>query len=195
MTHVTCRLTAKNRDQLWNPTLGNRVWATFTFFTSQRSASVRCVSFHLRRSWTSSPLVLIAKFHYTDLHGLCDQTRSDQTDVQSPYVSRLSGQVYDQTKSGGLVGDPSGSLVWSGRVRLVEFGHNCTWTRYVNRTHHWRFGFCSVRCIVHSSLVRFVRAPRWSSYIHTYEHLITRTVVKRKAWIWGAELIAFDFLV
>jgi len=31
MTHVTCRLTAKNRDQLRNPTLGSRVWATFTF--------------------------------------------------------------------------------------------------------------------------------------------------------------------
>jgi len=31
MTHVTCRLTAKNRDELQNPTLGNRVWATFTF--------------------------------------------------------------------------------------------------------------------------------------------------------------------
>jgi len=31
MTHVTCRLTAKNWDQLRNPTLGNRVWATFTF--------------------------------------------------------------------------------------------------------------------------------------------------------------------
>ena len=29
MTHVTCRLTAKNRDQLRNPTLGNRVWAAF----------------------------------------------------------------------------------------------------------------------------------------------------------------------
>ena len=29
MTHVTCRLTAKNRDQLRNLTLGNRVWATF----------------------------------------------------------------------------------------------------------------------------------------------------------------------
>jgi len=27
------------------------------------------------------------------------------------------------------------------------------------------------------------------SYIHTYEHLITLTVVKRKAWIWGAGLI------
>jgi len=30
MTHVTCRLTAKNRVQLQNTTLGNRVWATFT---------------------------------------------------------------------------------------------------------------------------------------------------------------------
>jgi len=30
MTYVTCRLTAKHRDQLRNPTLGNRVWATFT---------------------------------------------------------------------------------------------------------------------------------------------------------------------
>jgi len=30
--YVTCRLAAKNRDQLWNLTLGNRVWATFTFF-------------------------------------------------------------------------------------------------------------------------------------------------------------------
>jgi len=32
MTQVTCRLTAKNRDQLRNRTLGNRVWATFTFY-------------------------------------------------------------------------------------------------------------------------------------------------------------------
>jgi len=33
MTHVTCRLTAKNRDQLRNHTLGNRVWATFIYST------------------------------------------------------------------------------------------------------------------------------------------------------------------
>jgi len=32
MTHATCRLTAKNRDQLGNPTLGSQVWATFTFY-------------------------------------------------------------------------------------------------------------------------------------------------------------------
>ena len=43
MTHVTCRLTAKNRDQLRNPMLGNRVWATFTIFfrdLAQKSASL-----------------------------------------------------------------------------------------------------------------------------------------------------------
>jgi len=34
MTYVTCRLTAKYRDQLRNPTLGNRVCATFLPFTS-----------------------------------------------------------------------------------------------------------------------------------------------------------------
>ena len=35
MTHVTCRLTAKNRDQLRNPTLSNRVWATLTFLQAK----------------------------------------------------------------------------------------------------------------------------------------------------------------
>ena len=34
MTHITYRLTANNRDQLRNPTLGNRVWANFTFYIS-----------------------------------------------------------------------------------------------------------------------------------------------------------------
>ena len=34
MTHLTCRLSVKNRDQLRNPTLGNRVWATFTFLVT-----------------------------------------------------------------------------------------------------------------------------------------------------------------
>jgi len=42
MTYLTCRLTAKNRDQLRNPTLGNRVWPTFTFFISS-SVKTRCV--------------------------------------------------------------------------------------------------------------------------------------------------------
>jgi len=37
MTHVTCRLTAKNRDELRNPTLDNRVWATFLHPRGARS--------------------------------------------------------------------------------------------------------------------------------------------------------------
>ena len=42
MTHITCRLTAKNRDQLQEPYVrlpnrmfSNRVWATFTFLMSR----------------------------------------------------------------------------------------------------------------------------------------------------------------
>jgi len=31
MTHITCMLTVNNRDQLRDPTIGNRLWATFTF--------------------------------------------------------------------------------------------------------------------------------------------------------------------
>jgi len=46
MTHVTCRLTAKNRNQLRNPTLGNRVWATFAFLSALRMRST--VAFKLR---------------------------------------------------------------------------------------------------------------------------------------------------
>ena len=34
MTQVICRLTAKNRDQLQNPTLGSRVWATYLLLAS-----------------------------------------------------------------------------------------------------------------------------------------------------------------
>ena len=37
MTHITCRLTTKNRDQLRNPTLGNRVWPTFLLVCTRLS--------------------------------------------------------------------------------------------------------------------------------------------------------------
>ena len=43
MTHVVCRLTAKNRDQLQNPTLGNRVWAARFTFTFTDKPSYLCV--------------------------------------------------------------------------------------------------------------------------------------------------------
>ena len=43
MTHVTRRLTARNRDQLRNPTLGNRIRATFTFFTNRESVEDKVI--------------------------------------------------------------------------------------------------------------------------------------------------------
>ena len=42
MTHVICRLTAKNWYQLRKPTLGNQVWATLTFFTANRAVAYLC---------------------------------------------------------------------------------------------------------------------------------------------------------
>ena len=41
MTHVTCKLTAKNRDQLRNPMIGSRVWASFTFLLVTRQVAAR----------------------------------------------------------------------------------------------------------------------------------------------------------
>ena len=46
MTHVTCRLTAKNRGQLRNPTLGNRVWTTFYLYLPYGQAPVRFVNWN-----------------------------------------------------------------------------------------------------------------------------------------------------
>jgi len=43
MTHVTCRLTAKNRDQLRDLTLGNRVWAIFTFLHTLYKSIQPCI--------------------------------------------------------------------------------------------------------------------------------------------------------
>ena len=44
MTHVTCRLTVKNRDQLQNPTLGNRVWITCYFYLKYTCSRVTSAS-------------------------------------------------------------------------------------------------------------------------------------------------------
>ena len=44
MTHVACRLTAKNRDQLRNPTLSSRVWVTITFLISDATSGYQYCS-------------------------------------------------------------------------------------------------------------------------------------------------------
>jgi len=62
MTQVTCTLAARNQDQLRNPMLGNRVWATFTFFKINLKSAVYLISFgavvHIPRPYTHSSLHL-----------------------------------------------------------------------------------------------------------------------------------------
>ena len=61
MTHVTCRLTAKNRDQRRNPTLGNRVWAAFTFFSTQDSAATAAATGERVVPWTDRRLCRVVR--------------------------------------------------------------------------------------------------------------------------------------
>ena len=60
MTYVICRLTAKNLDQLRNPTLSNRVWATFllelrnktgAFFRLEPGSGAWSIALQLTMSW------------------------------------------------------------------------------------------------------------------------------------------------
>jgi len=70
MTHVTCRLTAKNRDQLRHPTLGNGVWATFTFIiVFKKSATMWYAVSALHCGPNISPYATsgISQWKYTDL--------------------------------------------------------------------------------------------------------------------------------
>jgi len=52
-THVTCRLTAKNRDQLRNPTLGYRVCAAFTFTDCACCQCSSVTTLHGAEHWES----------------------------------------------------------------------------------------------------------------------------------------------
>jgi len=58
MTHVTCRLIAKNQHQLWNPMLGNRIWATFTVLYSQNGIRIVTIDSmtSLRATYMVSPV-------------------------------------------------------------------------------------------------------------------------------------------
>jgi len=81
MTHITCRLTAKNRDQLRNPTLGNRVWTTFLcpiwairlvagYWKSRSKVNGKCVcytSIYCGILWWS--MAVLVGFHCAVING------------------------------------------------------------------------------------------------------------------------------
>jgi len=75
MTHVTCRLTAKNRDQLRNPTLGSRVLATFV---KERHCS------HAVRK--------VARFYTCYVaRSVCLCTRQTGEPIETPFVGTFCG--------------------------------------------------------------------------------------------------------
>jgi len=90
MTHVICRLTVKNRDQLRNPTFGNRVRASF-----------------FSRCSTSAQL----------LHGCSAADASPASAALTslvPYTNRLFGHQRRFTKrltNGGIQGDVARAVV------------------------------------------------------------------------------------
>jgi len=67
MTHVTCRLTAKNRDRLRNPTLGNRVRAAFTFL------DVRAVYITQRLSDRYAACIVDRELDIAEVERRCEQ--------------------------------------------------------------------------------------------------------------------------
>ena len=84
MTHSTCRLTAKNRDQLRNPTFGNRVWVT----------SVVKVDRRIRWHYTTTILRLrigarLTRYRNCKFHNGC-RTISQHADGISRYSVPLS---------------------------------------------------------------------------------------------------------
>jgi len=58
MTHFTCRLTAKNRDQLRDPTLSNRVRATFTFNNGLLLEQATVINRKLQRRVIGTPCTI-----------------------------------------------------------------------------------------------------------------------------------------
>jgi len=83
MTHVTCRLTAKNRDQLRNPTLGNRVWATFLgeLIGSRAFSTALALLTVSRHTRTQSCGLNRQKFVYRGTLHWCDEQNSSTVDL------------------------------------------------------------------------------------------------------------------
>ena len=72
MTHITCRLTAKNRDQLRNPTLGNQVRATFTFLVLPATRQRWYFRLYPSKVWGISSVRLIFPTSFGSWQQHCD---------------------------------------------------------------------------------------------------------------------------
>jgi len=81
---VTCRLAAKNRDQLRNPTVGNRVRAVFTFY--QRYTDTPSASMYLAAAMRTVAIVTVS----TCIYGLFRPHRMHTECKTAAYCYRCS---------------------------------------------------------------------------------------------------------
>ena len=116
MTHITCRLTAKNRDQLRNPTLGNRLWATFTFTKTNRVRYYPSVS-HSESTRPTCHACLSQQQYTTDActtRVYLDSARTHQTAIQCHDIAsrrlRGTGDMIEVFKMTHNIYDPDVSL-------------------------------------------------------------------------------------
>jgi len=77
MTHITCRLTAKNWDQLRNHTLCNRVWATF-FVLMKRNL---CWLWFTVKAWSA----WILTWRYDTRHCFNVQSKAGVSQLNLPH--------------------------------------------------------------------------------------------------------------
>jgi len=85
MTHVTCRLTAKNRDQLRNPTLGNRVY-TFLRYIFKVPETVATTAERIITQESVSSLQLLGLNGAVPAHDLLEHLVSDQLALNGAVV-------------------------------------------------------------------------------------------------------------
>ena len=97
MTHETCRLIAKNRDQLRNPALGNRVWVTFLTQQPYKGATV-----DVFRGQAVSPKKLFATLNYLSRHPrLVGETSFGETSCRGKGDARLPYKANGQCERAG----------------------------------------------------------------------------------------------
>jgi len=143
MTHITCRLTSKNRDELRHPTLGNRVWATFTFLIGADFNFLFSMSLRDSHNWLDTAAVSVNNttqqikqaqlfdalkitFNYavgelTFARAHLSAPASVVLTTQSP---RVSGEVADDVRRVAMT-----TIQHTWRQRRVSASHSCQHNR------------------------------------------------------------------
>ena len=103
MTHITCRMTTKNRDLLQNPALGNRVLATFTFFNTSW--------FFINRDFSLITTHISHWRHFSDIH----------ISQGSVATSLRCGWIFKHDFVDNLLPSPSAKEVW----KAVNIWRSC----------------------------------------------------------------------